>query len=90
MNNTQDFGLEYLFEDFITYDYAEDIAKREIKEYGLARLKCFIGDTTFSEFDNIFKIDAYGNLENVYKEDLELLKESILDILEIEEENENE
>lgn len=79
MNKTQDFSLEYLFEDFIDYDCAEEIGKRELEKGGLLRLKCFLGNVTLT--NDLFRIDGYGNLENVTKEDLEYLKEQILEVL---------
>lgn len=76
-NETQDFDLEYLFEDFIDYEIAEERAKYELEHGGLERLKYYINDTNFY-MNDIFKINGYGNLENVYKEDLDMLKEEIL------------
>ena len=35
MNDTQDWDLEYLFEDYYTYDVVEDIAKNELEKGGL-------------------------------------------------------
>ena len=79
MNETQDFSLEYLFEEFITYDIAEDIAKNEIEKGGLIRLYYFLGDANLN--NNLFKINGYGNLEDVTKDDLDYLKEQILEVL---------
>ena len=77
MNESQDFDLEYLFEDFIDYDIAEEMAKQEIENGGLIRIYYFLGDANLN--DSLFKIDGYGNLTNVYKDDLEYLKEQIID-----------
>ena len=77
MNETQDFDLEYLFEDFIDYDLAEEIAKTEIERGGLLRVYYFLGDANLN--NELFRIDGYGNLTDVSKEDLENLKEEILD-----------
>lgn len=77
MNETQDFDLEYLFEDFIDYDLAEEIAKTEIERGGLLRVYYFLGDANPN--NDLFRIDGYGNLTDVSKEDLENLKEEILD-----------
>ena len=85
MNDNQIWDFEYLFEDFINYDLAEEIAKQEIDNGGLSRIACFLGDVDLNQ--DIFKLDGYGNLQNVYKDDLELLKKEILDkIEELEEE----
>ena len=48
----------------------EEIMEYLIKENStsLSRLRCFIGDT----YDNnIYKLDGYGNLENVSNDDFE-------------------
>ena len=83
MNETQEWRFEYLFDRFISYEIAEEIAKRELEKGGLDRLKYYLGDTDFY-MNDLFIIDAYGNLENVYKEDLEDLKDEILDAIKYE------
>lgn len=80
MNETQDFDLDYLFEEFINYEEAEERTKYELENYGLERLTYFLGDTTFY-MQNLFKINAYGNLENITKEDLEMLKEDLINCI---------
>lgn len=54
--------------DFITYEEAEEIAKKELENGGLMRLYCFVDGVDLSA--DIFKIDGYGNLQNCYKDDL--------------------
>ena len=76
MNNTQEFDLEYLFEDFIDYETAEEIAKNELQNGGLLRLRYYLGDVNLN--DEIFKLDGYGNLENITIDDLNNLKDEIL------------
>lgn len=77
MNDTQDFYLEYLFEDFIDYETAEEIAKNELQNGGLVRLSYYLGDTNLN--DEIFKLDGYGNLENITIDELNNLKYEILE-----------
>lgn len=77
MNETQNFDLDYLFEEFVDYETTEERAKYEL-ENGLERLYYFLGDTKISN-NILFRINVYGNLENISKEDLETLKENILD-----------
>lgn len=77
MNDTQDFDLEYLFEDFIDYETAEEIARNELNNGGLVRLSYYLGDTNLN--DEIFKLDGYGNLENIDIDDLNNLKDEILE-----------
>ena len=80
MNDSKDWNLEYLFEDYVTYDTAEEIAKQEIEKGGLIRLYYFLGDANLN--NSLFRIDGYGNLTDVYQDDLEYLKEEILERLE--------
>lgn len=77
MNDTQDFDLDYLFEDFIDYETAEEIARNELNDGGLIRLSYYLGDTNLN--DEIFKLDGYGNLENITIDDLNNLKDEILE-----------
>lgn len=77
MNDTQDFDLEYLFEDFINYETAEEIAKNKLNNGGLLRLNYYLGDTNLN--DEIFKLDGYENLENITIDDLNNLKDEIIE-----------
>lgn len=79
MNETQDFDFEYLFEDIVYYELAEEIAKHELEEGGLLRLYYFLGNANLN--NDLFKIDGYGNLSDIYKDDLEYIKEEILDVI---------
>lgn len=78
-NETQDFGFDYLFEDIVTYDVAEDIARNELEKGGLVRLYYFLGNANCN--NSVFEIDGYGNLQDITKDDLEYLKEQILDLI---------
>lgn len=80
MNETQNWDFEYLFDDIIDYDLAEERAKFELESGGLLRLYYFLGTANINR--DIFRIDAYGNLEDVTKTDLEDLKQEILDKIE--------
>jgi hypothetical protein len=77
MNDSQDFELESLFEDFIDYEIAEDRAKYELEQGGLIRLYYYLNNANLN--NNIFKINGYGNLEDININDLKNLKEEILD-----------
>lgn len=86
MNDSQDFSLESEFDDFIDYDLAEQLAKQALEEDGLIRLYYFMGDCNFN--NTLFRIDGYGNLADVDRDDLQSLKESILDAIDMELDNE--
>lgn len=86
MNDTQTWDFEYLFDDIIDYEFAEERAKYELEKGGLIRLYYFLGDANLN--NDIFKINGYGNLEDITKEDLEYLKDNILEkVEELEKEN---
>lgn len=90
-NETQDWCFEYLFEDIIDYEIAEDVAKSELENGGLIRLYYFLGDANLN--NEIFKLDGYGNLTDINKDDLDYIKEQILEIIDdklAEEDNEEE
>lgn len=80
MNDSQDFEIESCFENIITYDMAEDIAKRELETGGLVRLYYFLGDANCNY--DIFRINGYGNLEDCNKDDLQCMIDDIIDKLE--------
>lgn len=80
MNETQDWDFEYIFEDYISYDVAEDIAKNELENGGLVRLYYFLGDANLN--NELFRINGYGNLEDIDIDDLKDIKERILDEIE--------
>ena len=85
-NENQDFRFDSNFDDYISYDVAEEMAKRELEDGGLLRLWYFMGDCNFN--NNLFRIDGYGNLADITKEDLENLKEEILESIDYELEDE--
>lgn len=79
-------ALEYCLEKDSEYDYdfgivdselVEEIAKNELKEGGLLRLRCFLGDTeATSEY---YRIDGYGNLADIELEDLKFWLQEIIE-----------
>ena len=79
-NETQDWCFEYLFEDICDYELAEDRAKYELETGGLVRLYYFLGNANCN--NDIFKIDGYGNLQDIEKDDLDYIKNEILEIIE--------
>lgn len=79
MNDTQDWEFEYIGENIIDYEIAEEQAKHELENGGLLRLYYYLGDANLN--NDLFKINGDGNLESVYKEDLQNMKEEILDMI---------
>lgn len=80
MNETQNWDFEYLFNEIISYDMAEERARYELDKGGLVRLYYFLGNANCN--NDIFKIDGYGNLQDIHKEDLEDLKQEIIEKIE--------
>lgn len=78
-NETQNWIFEELFQDFVDYDIVEDIARHELDNGGLIRLYYFLGNANLN--NTIFRIDAYGNLEDIDKDDLQCLKDDILEVI---------
>ena len=76
MNETQDFDFETIGDDIIDYEQAEEQTKYELENGGLARLYYFLGNANLN--DNLFRINGYGNLEDIEISDLECMKEEIL------------
>lgn len=79
MNESQDWDFEQLFEDIIDYDLAEEMAKYQLEQGGLVRLYYFMGDANFN--NDIFRVNGYGNLCDIYKDDLDNLKDDILSLI---------
>ena len=76
MNNTQDQDFEEIGENIIDYELAEEQAKYELEQGGLVRLYYYLGDANLN--NNLFKVDGYGNLQDLEKTDLEYMKEELL------------
>ena len=76
MNNTQDWDFEAIGSDIIDYELAEEQAKYELEQGGLVRLYYYLGDANLN--NNLFKVDGYGNLQDLEKTDLEYMKEELL------------
>lgn len=64
--------------DIISYDVAEEIAKRELERGGLLRLAYFIGQAEILN-DEYYRLDGYGNLVNIKKDWVEMALEEIIE-----------
>lgn len=76
-NETKDWDFDSYFDDIVDYELAEECAKQQLETGGLVRLYYFMGDANFN--NSIFRIDGYGNLSDIDKDDLDYIKEQILD-----------
>lgn len=79
MNNTQDWDFDTIGEDIIDYELAEEQAKYELEQGGLTRLYYYLGNANLN--NPLFKVNGYGNLEDIDTTDLEYMKEEILDLI---------
>ena len=76
-NDFEDIYLTDIFYDFdiVKEEEAESRLKYELENGGIDRVRCFINDTTA---DTVYKIDGYGNLENVYIGDFENIIDELI------------
>lgn len=81
-NENQTYDFENIIYDYgiVTYDEAEESAKAELEDGGLLRLYYFLGDTCFYDED-LFRINAYGNLENVNPDTFKGLISDLIDAI---------
>jgi len=77
-----EYGEPYLCDYISEENYVNEDEISEIfipqNSDSLARLRCFIGDTYSSD---LYKIDGYGNLQNIDKSDLECLCDELIGML---------
>lgn len=76
-NETQDWSLDYAFDEFIDEELLKDLVKYKIDEEGLWSVINLLDG--ISNYNGIYRIDAYGYGHDIDKDDLECLKEDILD-----------
>lgn len=77
-NDFEDIYLADIFYDFdiVKEEEAESRLQNELKNgCGIDRVRCFINDTTA---DTVYKITAYGNLENVHISDFEEIIDELI------------
>ena len=77
MNNTQDFDFEGIFEDYVDEELMEQLVEYKIKNEGLWSVVNLVNNIDY--YEGIYRIDAYGYGYSISKDDLECIKEEILD-----------
>lgn len=80
-NETQDRKLEDAFDEFLDEETCEMYVKEQLESGWLARLPYLVGDTDFIHYD-YYRLNAYWNLENIDKDDVECLIDELIDRLE--------
>lgn len=78
-NKTQDWDFDSIGEDIIDYELAEMQAKNELENGGLIRLYYFLGDANLN--NELFRINGYGNLEDIDIDYLNNMKEEIINLI---------
>ena len=64
-----------VLDDIITDREAEEMAKYRLEECGLQALRCYLGDV-YS--DELYRLDGYDNLVNIYNDDWGYILDEIL------------
>ena len=77
MNETQDWDLDYAFDEFVDEEILKEMVKYKIDKEGLWSVVNLLAG--ISNYNGIYRIDAYGYGHDIDKDDLECLKEDILD-----------
>lgn len=72
------YSLEDIFYDYMDYDQAEEMLRSEVETWGLARVYYFLGDVNPMACE-VFRINWYGNLEEVHYNDIEDLIDEVRD-----------
>lgn len=77
MNETQDWDLDYAFDEFVDEEILKEMVKYKIDNEGLWSVVNLLSN--INRYEGIYRIDVYGYGYDIDKEDLETLKEDILD-----------
>lgn len=80
-NETQTWDFEYIFEEYIDDEILKDTIEYNLKEYGVWAVRNLLDD--IKDENGIYRIDAYGYGHDITTEDLEEIKEEILNKIEV-------
>lgn len=80
MNETQDWKIESVFEEYLSSDIAEDYLKHELDNWWIFRLYYAMWECRGN--CDWYRLNAYWNLEEIEKCDLECTIDEIIDRLE--------
>lgn len=72
------YDLDDLFYDYLDRDQAEDMLRSEVESGWLSRVYFFLGDVNPMACE-VFRLNGYGNLEEVGSRDIECLIDEIRD-----------
>lgn len=78
-NDSQDWNIDYAFEEFVDEDLLNYLVKYKIDNEGLWSVVNLVSD--INNYNGIYRVDAYGYGYDITRKDLEDLKEDILDRL---------
>lgn len=80
MQASGNWDLQEAFDDFVDDEWIEEAIKDQMEEGGFERVWFLVSG--IKQLRDIYKVDVYGNLENITKKDVELLIEDIKERLE--------
>ena len=78
-NDTQDWDFEYVFDEYVDDYTLKDLVDYNLKEHGIWAVRNLLSD--IKDECGIYRIDAYGYGSDISYEDLEEIKEEILEII---------
>ena len=79
-NDTQTWDFESIFEEYIDDELLKYQIEYNLKEFGVWAVRNLLDD--IKEENGIYRIDAYGYGHDITSEDLENIKEEILNTIE--------
>lgn len=80
MNETQDWKIDSVFDEYLSSDIAEDYLKRELEHWWIFRLYYAMWECRWN--CDYYRLNVYWNLEEIKKSDLECTIDEIIDRLE--------
>lgn len=78
-NETQTWDFEYIFEEYINDEILQYQVEYNLKEFGVWAVRNLLDD--IKDECGIYRIDVYGYGHDITKEDLEDIKEEILQVI---------
>ena len=86
-NETQDWSFEWIFDDYIDDYILQDMVEYNLKEHGVWAVRNLLSD--IKEECGIYRVDAYGYGSDISYEDLEEIKDEILETIDYKLKEEN-
>ena len=78
-NETQTWDFESIFEEYIDDELLKETVEYNLKEFGVWAVRNLLDD--IKDECGVYKVDAYGYGHDITIDDLEDIKEQILDVI---------